>query len=155
MRKLFILLQSIILSVMCYAQDYMVRSTGKSKTGGYIVDVEVSVKKDPKNMARDLALKGALRGVLFRGISSEDGLTDHKPLVQDPNIEQTKSAFFDAFFNEDIYKRYASIVDSSISVMKNKQTKMYEIEATVIVDKESLFHYLEDSNIINGFSDLW
>lgn len=155
MRRLNILLLSIIMGVMCYSQDYMIRSAGKSKTGGYIVDVEVSVKKDPKNTAQDLALKSALKGVMFRGISSEDGLTDHKPLIQDPNIEQTKSAFFDAFFNENTYKRYASIVGSSLSTMKNKQTKMYEIEATVIVDKESLLHYLEESNIINGFSDLW
>lgn len=145
----------LMVFVSGFAQDYQIRSAGKSKTGGYIVDVSAFEKKNPKNLANDIAMKSALKGVMFRGISSEDGLTDHKPLVSDPNVEQTKSAFFDAFFRENTYKRFASVIEASLSSLKNKQTKMYEIQATVIVDKEGLLHYLEESNIINGFSDLW
>lgn len=155
MKRLGILMAFLMVCIYGFSQDYQIRSAGKSKTGGYIVDVEAFVKKDPKNTASDIAMQCALKGVMFRGVSSENGLTDHKPLVEDPNVEQTKSSFFNAFFSENIYKRYASIVKSSLSTMKNKKTKMYEIEATVIVDKESLVHYLEESNIINGFSDLW
>lgn len=155
MRRLTILLFSFMICVVGFAQDYQIRSAGKSKTGGYIVEVEAYVKKDPKNTAMDIALKSAVRGVMFRGVMSANGLTDHKPLIQDPSVEHNKAAFFDAFFNEGLYKRYATVVDSSLSTMKNKQTKMYEIEATVIVDKEALLQYLEESDIINGFSDLW
>jgi hypothetical protein len=39
--------------------------------------------------------------------------------------------------------------------MKNKQTKMFDNEATVIVKKEELQHFLEESGIIKGFSNLW
>ena len=67
----------------------------------------------------------------------------------------TKGEFFKAFWDEGGYKRDASIVPSSLSVMKNKQTKMTEVSATVMVDKESLQHYLEESQVIDGFSNLW
>lgn len=155
MNRLKFLFSLLLICAFGYAQEYQVKSAGKSKNGGYIVAVEVYSKKDPKNMARELALKSALKGVMFRGISSEDGLTDHKALIQDPNTEQTKSAFFNAFFSEDTYKKYATLIEPSLSSLKNKKTKMYETRATVIVDKEPLLRYLEESNIINGFSDLW
>lgn len=155
MKRVIYMIVLLMIGVFGQAQEYQVKSGGKSKTGGYITDVEVFVKKDPKNSARELAMKSALRGVMFRGLQSEDGLTDHKPLIQDATVEQTKSAFFNAFFNEDTYKRYATVIDSSLSTIKNKKTKMYEVSATVIVDKESLLHYLEESNIISGFSELW
>lgn len=155
MKKLTILFFFIMICVMSFAQDYQIRNAGTSKTGSYIVEVESYVKKDPKNKALDIALQNAVRGVMFRGVTSANGFTAYKPLIQDPGIESAKSAFFDAFFSEGQYKRFASLVGSSLSSIKNKQTKMYEIEATVIVNKEALIKYLEESNIINGFSDLW
>lgn len=155
MKKLTILLFSIMFCAMGFAQEYQIRSAGKSKTGGYIVEVEAFVKKDPKTTAIDIALESAVRGVMFRGVMSTNGFTDHKPLIQDPAVEQNKATFFNAFFREGLYKRYATLVGSSLSTIKNKKTKMYEIEATVIVDKEALIKYLEESDIINGFSDLW
>lgn len=155
MKKLTILLFYIMICAVGFAQDYQIRSAGKSKTGGYIVEVETYVKKDPKNTATDLALKSAVKGVMFRGVMSENGLTNHKPLIEDPSVEQNKAAFFEAFFREGTYKRYATLVGSSLSTIKNKQTKMYDIQATVIVDKEGLLKYLEESDIIKGFSDLW
>lgn len=39
--------------------------------------------------------------------------------------------------------------------MKNKQTKMQETTAVVMVDKESLLGYLEESGVVKGFSNLW
>lgn len=143
------------LSILVYGQEYTVRSAGQGNTGNYIVDVTVSSKSKLKTKAEDLVAEYAVRGVLFRGLMAASGYGEQKPLIKDPNIEQTKAEFFRAFFAEGAYKRYTSIVNSSISTMKNKQTKMQETSALVMVDKESLQHYLEESGIIQGFSNLW
>ena len=57
--------------------------------------------------------------------------------------------------SEGAYRRYASIVPSSLTVMKNKQTKSYETAATVMIDQRGLQKYLEESGVIKGFSNLW
>lgn len=136
------------------AQEYTVRSAGQGKARNYLVSVTVSSKKKPK-AAEDLVKEYAVRGVMFRGLMAADGYGEQKPLIKDPNIEQTKADFFTVFFAEGAYKRYASVVASSLSIMKNKQTKMQETTAVVMVDKESLLGYLEESGVVKGFSNLW
>lgn len=153
-RIIFFILFCFIVTI-CKAQEYTVRSAGQGNSGNYLVEVTVSSKKKLTSTAEDLVKEYAVRGVMFRGLMASSGYGEQKPLIKDPNIEQTKAEFFKAFFKEGAYKKYASIVGSSLSTMKNKQTKMQETSATVIVDKESLQHYLEESGIIQGFSNLW
>lgn len=153
-RIIFFILFCLIVTI-CKAQEYTVRSAGQGNSGNYLVEVTVSSKKKLTSTAEDLVKEYAVRGVMFRGLMASSGYGEQKPLIKDPNIEQTKAEFFKAFFNEGAYKKYASIVGSSLSTMKNKQTKMQETSATVMVDKESLQHYLEESGIIQGFSNLW
>lgn len=155
MRRFLISIFVCLTAVMCSAQEYTVRSAGQGNSGSYLVEVTVSSKKKLTSTAEDVVKEYAVRGVLFRGLMASSGYGEQKPLIKDPNVEQTKSSFFKAFFNEGAYKKYASIVGSSLSTMKNKQTKMQETSATVMVDKESLQHYLEESGIIQGFSNLW
>lgn len=140
---------------VCKAQEYTVRSAGQGSEGNYLVEVVVSSKKKLTTKADDLVKEYAVRGVLFRGLMSSTGYGQQKPLITDPDIEQTKAEFFKAFFTEGGYKRYAAVVGSTLSTMKNKQTKMNETSATVMVNKEQLQHYLEESGIIDGFSNLW
>ena len=92
---------------------------------------------------------------MFRGLMASDGYGEQKPLITDPNIQQTKADFFQAFDNEAKYRNFASIVNSSLTSMKNKKTKMIETSAVVMVDKEALQHYLEEAHILKGFSNLW
>lgn len=155
MKRLFFVTLLCFMAVVCHAQEYTVRSAGQGNSGNYLVEVTVSSKKKLTSTAEDLVKEYAVRGVMFRGLMAQSGYGEQKPLIKDPNVEQTKSEFFKAFFKEGAYKRYASIVGSSLSTMKNKQTKMQETTATVMVDKESLQHYLEESGIIQGFSNLW
>lgn len=155
MKKFLLFTLFSLVVTFCKAQDYTVRSAGQGKSGNYLVEVTVSSKKKLTSAAEDLVKEYAVRGVMFRGLMASSGYGEQKPLIKDPSIEQTKADFFKAFFNEGEYKRYASIVGSSLSTMKNKQTKMQETSATVMVDKESLLHYLEESGIIQGFSNLW
>ena len=92
---------------------------------------------------------------MFRVMTAAKGYSAQPPLINDPSIEQTKKEFFEAFWRENGYSRYASIVPSSMTVMKNKQTKMTETSALVTVSKELLQKELEDNGIIQGFSNLW
>ena len=73
---------------------------------------------------------------MFRGIAAAKEYSAQPPLIKDPSVEQTKSEFFEAFWRENGYSRYASIVPSSMTVMKNKQSKMTETSALVTVSKE-------------------
>lgn len=71
------------------AQEYTVRSAGQGKAENYLVSVTVSSKKKPK-AAEDLVKEYAVRGVMFRGLMAADGYGEQKPLIKDPNIEQTR-----------------------------------------------------------------
>ena len=137
------------------AQEYYVKSAGQGQGGRYLVAVTVNVKKKLPSTAEDLVMKYAVQGVMFRGLMASDGYGEQKALITDPTVEQTKADFFQAFNNEGKYRNFASIVNSSLTSMKNKKTKMIETSAVVMVDKEALQHYLEEAHIIKGFSNLW
>lgn len=155
MQKILFTLAFLLIGMTVNAQEYTIRSAGQGKSGNYLVKVVVSTKNKQAKEAEDLVKRYAVHGVIFRGLMAADGYGEQKPLINDPNVENTKSEFFKAFWNEGAYKKYASTVQSSLTTMKNKQTKMTETSATVMVDKESLQHYLEESGIIQGFSNLW
>lgn len=152
-RQLLLFAFIVMAALTCHAQgEYTITGTGQGKNGAYFVKITAVIKKVKD--AKDILLRDAVHGVLFRGFMNDtDGGTNQKPLVTDPNVEQTKAEFFNAFFNEKKYERYASMTPSSLSSVKVK--KGYEVSALFLVDKESLQHYLEESGIIKGFSNLW
>ena len=111
--------------------------------------------KDVEIVDLDLVRQYAVYGVMFRGVAAANGYSGHPALIKDPNVEQTKKAWFDAFCNEGGYRRYVSITPSSLSVLKNKQSKMTETSALVTVSVNELRQYLEKEGIIKGLSNLW
>jgi len=155
MKKTLLLLAFCLSALLVGAQDFSVVSAGQGQGGRYLVKVTVNVKKKLPTSAEDLVMRYAVEGVMFNGLMAADGYGEQKPLIKNPDVKQTKAEFFEAFNREGAYKRYASIVPASLTSMKNKKTKMIETSATVLVDKESLQHYLEESKIIEGFSNLW
>lgn len=160
--KMFFAKKIILSFILCClamanvcAQEYSITSGGQGKNGRYLVRVTLKTKAKKSELNAENLLKHyAVHGVMFRGIASTEGFGEQKPLVCDPNLEQVKSDFFNAFFAEESYKRYASIVESSMSSTKLSK-KTYEVTALLLVDKESLQNYLEKSGIIEGFSNLW
>ncbi|MBO5537971.1 MAG: hypothetical protein J5971_02850 [Prevotella sp.] len=155
MKKLLLWSILCLVCVMTKAQSYTVTSAGTADGGRNLVHVVVTSKKNLKVSSEDAVKQYAVRGVLFDGIAAAEGYGAQTAIVKDPNVEQTKKAFFDAFWKEGAYKRYAALVPATLTVMKNKQIKAYETQATVIVDKAGLQKYLEESGIIKGFSNLW
>ena len=137
------------------AQEFYVNNAGLGQGGKFMVGVTVNVKKKLPSSAEDLVMRYAVEGVMFNGLMAAQGYREQKPIITDPDVKLTKADFFDAFNREGAYKRFATIVPSSLTSMKNKKTKTIETTATVIVDQEALRHYLEESGIIKGFSNLW
>ena len=155
MKKVLVSLVLLMCCMIAPAQEYYVQSAGQGQGGRYLVSVTVNVKKKLPTSAEDLVMKYAVQGVMFRGLMAAEGYGEQKPLITDPTIQQTKADFFQAFDNEAKYRNFASIVNSSLSSMKNKKTKMIETTAVVMVDKEALQHYLEEAHVLKGFSNLW
>ena len=136
-------------------QDFSVMSDGQGHNGEYIVIVVVSTKKNPAKEAENLVKEYAVRGVMFRGVAPYKEHPGQKPLIGDPAVEQVKGKELQAFWREKLYLNYAILQPQSLSVMKNKQTKMYETTARLTINKELLIKWLEDNGIIQGFSNLW
>jgi uncharacterized protein YxeA len=155
MKKTLLLLTFCLSALIASAQEFYVSSAGTAADGSYLVSVKVSAKKKEFTSAQDMVMRYAVDGVMFNGLTNAQGQTSQKPLIKDPDVRVTKPEFFQAFYNEKAYTRYCSIVPSSLVSMKNKQTKKIETTATVVVNKEQLQHYLEESGIIKGFSTLW
>lgn len=155
MKKFALTLMLAFSCTFANAQEYTLQSEGVDNSGNYVVRIVVSTKKKPAKAAEYLVRQYAVHGVMFRGIAAAKEYSAQPPLIKDPGIEQTKREFFEAFWRENGYTRFASIVPSSLTVMKNKQSKMTETSALVTVSKELLQKYLEDNGIIQGFSNLW
>lgn len=155
MKTVLLAITFFVFCVCANAQEYTVQSEGVDNSGNYVVRIVVSTKKNPSKSAEDLVRMYAVHGVIFRGVAAANDYSAQPPIVKDPSVEQTKKAFFDAFWHENGYSRYASIVPYSLSVMKNKQSKMNETSALVVVSKDLLKQYLEENGIVQGFSNLW
>jgi hypothetical protein len=155
MKKLLLLSIFSLICALSWAQEYTITSAGQGNGGKYLVQITVNTDKKPSGSAEDLVMHYAVHGVLFRGVMSTDGYDEQKAIIKDPNVEDTKSDFFDAFWREKQYKKFATIVPSSLSVLKNKQIKKYETSAMLTIDKEALQQYMETSGVIKGFSNLW
>lgn len=153
MKKILLFLL-LFCAISAIAEEYTLTSSTQGKDGNYLVDLTLSTKKVKANL-NDIVMQCAVHGVMFRGFAGSGDATSQKPLISDPNIEQTKVEFFTAFNNEGAYKRYASIIPGSMSIVKNKKLKCQEVTAKVIIKKESLVKYLETNGIIQGFSNLW
>ncbi len=155
MKKVLITFLLFIGCIIVNAQEYTVQSEGVDNNGNYVVRIVVSTKKKPMKEAEELVKRYAVHGVMFRGIAAAKDYSAQPPLIKDPNIENTKKEFFEAFWREKAYNRYASIVPSTLYIIKNKQSKMTETAAQVTISNNLLRKDLEDNGIIQGLSNLW
>lgn len=147
-----LLLFSLIFFVSTASAQYSMLGSGQGKNGAYRLKVSTMVK-DVKS-GKEALKRHAVHGVLFQGFAYEEkGIARQKPLVDDPNAESTKASFFNAFFSEKTYERFVTMVNTSYTSIKVKGG--YEVSGLILVDKESLLHYLEEADIIKGFSNMW
>jgi hypothetical protein len=132
--------------------QYSMIGSGQGKNGTYRLKVSTTVK-DVKS-GKEVLKRYAVHGVLFKGFAyEEEGIARQKPLVNDPNIESEKASFFNAFFSEKKHEQYVTIVNTSYTSIKVKGG--YEVSGLILVDKEKLLNYLEESGVVKGLSNLW
>lgn len=146
----------LFVSLLCNAKgyklpEYNLYGAGQGTNGSYLVKV-TGIFKDAKNRQDELKMC-AVHGVMFRGFGATNGLSTQSPLVSNPNVEDTKADFFNAFFSEGKYRNFCTLRESSMQSIKIKGG--YEVSALILIDKEALIKYLEGAKIIEGFSDLW
>lgn len=161
MKKIFFLLQLLaLLPIAATAQGngyglprYDLASYGIGKEGTYTAKISVYQKKPDKETDRVLR-RCAVHGVIFKGLTADDGGQTQRPMV---SIEQEKknADFFNNFFADDaLCLRYATVIDGSLRVEKVSK-KEYCIHAIVVIKKDDLRHYLEEKHIISSFNDLF
>lgn len=150
---LTILFLALLASTSAYAADwkwdYEIEGEGTGVQDTYLVKVTVISKKATVDDAT--LRKCAIHGVLFRGFESKEYRQQQKPMAKDADKDQQYKAYFEDFFNKDL-KPFASVVDDSRQLrMKNKK---YHVSATIVVNKETLRHRLEDDGIIKRLNDI-
>jgi hypothetical protein len=132
---------------------YEIEGVGEGSEGTYLVKIW-SYSRKP-NIAIEQAKKNAVHAIIFQGYVGNFRIASQPPLVKDPGIEDSKSDFFDPFFeNGGYYMKYVSISnDGSISAEDRiKIDKEYKIGVIVSVRKDLLRKDLENAGIIKSLS---
>lgn len=131
--------------------DYNIECAGVTAKEGYSL-VKVWVYSS-NNKPDDSALKNAaVHGILFRGISPQDGCQALPPLAGSLQAYEQHADYFNAFFEKGgSYLSYASVVPASYEAVKLSK-KRYKMGAKVMVSKDQLRRDLEKAGIIKGLS---
>lgn len=173
MRKIFrcfLFLASIIVLASCSATRqatadkqtltwrYEIEPTSGQATQGSILVKVWSYSKD-KNIAQSQAGKNAVHGVLFKGVAAlNDGasrIPAQRPIVTDPNAENTHADFFKTFFADGgKYMKYVNFVNNGIPAAGDiiKIRNEYKIGIKVSVSKDALRKEMEADGIIQSLS---
>lgn len=156
MKKLYylfiFLLGSLFLSCSTQKVDpliyatYETRAVASENAGSYLLRVQG--KGVTKKMARENALKQAVRDVIFTDVHVAYG--DHKPLMRlitDPSVETKNQRFFDAFFSND--GGYLEFVRSTKSDEEHySDGAKNTVILNVIVERAALRDYLKNEGFI-------
>lgn len=128
---------------------YEIVSAGEGQQGVYKIKVWAFSKK-PK-VSEDLFKKYAVHGVLFKGIPAYKRTSEKKPLIMDPEAKDTYHDFFQTFFTDGgDYQNFAQFTSGTPEIIQvGKENK---IGMVVLVQKDELRKYLEDSGIIKALN---
>ncbi len=148
------LLLALTVAISARCQDYDLRMAGQGDGGKYYVKITTVLDKKQNKTALDFVKRLTVDGVMFRGVASAKGYPSQSPLIKDTSVKARKSEFFDAFWNEQQYLNFVNLENESVVVTKLPKKK-FEVTARLLVDKEALLQFLEDSGIVEGFGNLW
>lgn len=133
---------------------YEVECAGVGKEGTYMIKVW-SYSKKPQ-VAMEQSKKNAVHAIIFQGFAGGgQGCTAQKPLTNNPNLEQEKADYFEAFFADGgKYMKYVSTAnDGAIGAGDRvKVGKEYKVGVIVTVAKDNLRKDLEAAGIIKSLS---
>ena len=134
---------------------YDIRCASEARQGTYYVTIGSIVRKT--DLAITQSQKNAVHAVLFKGYpnNKENGCKGQKPLIRNINVYENNKEFFDDFFNLNEKTSgydYMRFVQGSGTVTKSVKInrKEYKMEVEVVVSKDELRKYLEQSKIIRS-----
>ena len=132
---------------------YEIEGVQQGVPGTYLIKVW-SYSKKP-DVAIDQAKKNAVHGIIFRGYAGTGRVSGQSPLTNNPNIEEEKADFFDAFFADGgKYMKFVSLTNDGAVAAEDRMKvgKEYKIGVLISVRKEELRKDLENAGIIKGLS---
>ena len=132
---------------------YEIEAVQQGVAGTYLIKVW-SYSKKP-DVAIDQAKKNAVHGIIFRGYAGTDRVPGQSPLTNNPNIEEEKADFFDAFFADGgKYLKFVSVTNDGAVAAEDRMKvgKEYKVGVLISVRKEELRKDLENAGIIKGLS---
>lgn len=124
-----------------------------ASNGDCIVSIqETGISRDA---ATDAALKSAVYQLLFVGLqgSPDNRIQPTPALINNANVQQEKSSYFNSFFKDGTYKDYVEVLPGSVPTVA-RLAKGYKVTLTIVLKKESLRKKLESDNIIKSLSNV-
>jgi hypothetical protein len=132
---------------------YEIEGVQQGVSGTYLIKVW-SYSKKP-DVAIEQAKKNAVHGIVFRGYAGNSRLPGQSALVTNPNIEEEKADFFDAFFADGgKYMKFVSLTNDGAVAAEDRMKvgKEYKVGVLISVRKEDLRKDLENAGIVKGLS---
>jgi hypothetical protein len=132
---------------------YEIEAVQQGVAGTYLIKVW-SYSKKP-DVAIEQAKKNAVHGIIFRGYAGTDRVPGQSALTNNPNLQDEKADFFDAFFADGgKYLKFVSLTNDGAVAAEDRMKvgKEYKIGVLISVRKEELRKDLENAGIIKGLS---
>lgn len=161
--KIFGLLFLLFFSSFCFSQisntqirnwKYELEGVRTGTKGTYLVKVYIYSKKPKVDF--ELAKKMAVHGVIFKGFSGRTGMMGQPPLTNNPNLEEEKSEFFNAFFTTNgKYSKFINLSSDQVGPGDRIRVskKLYKTGIIMSINKDALRADLENAGILKGLSD--
>ena len=137
-------------------KQYHVETMGVGNDGTYLIKVTNYFKTADERTYLEGLKKDAVHCVIYHGIPAGNGSIKQPALLNsDTKVEGNEEAL-NNFFEQGLYNNYInSIVNSSKTIVKMKDSKDYKISVTLSVNKDELRQYLIDNNIIKPLNFLF
>ena len=163
MKRIYLLFFLLAVAVICvdakknnnqsYDYELEMSSSFPSATAGYVVFKVWSFGKEKHLLTKDVCMRNAIHGVLFKGIVAPDTGAQGNVDALIPGGNETDKKFFDEFFNSGEYMKYIQATNrggiQAGDVMKISN-KIYKVGMLVQVNLSALRKRMEDAGIIKS-----
>ncbi len=155
MKKLVLFLSAAFLSLVCMAStsnkkteqwQYEIECAGVGAQGTYLV--KVYSYSNNRKKAQQQAVKNAVHGVLFKGVTGKGGECNSQRPLAKANIANQHEEFFKRFFDKG--GEYAKYASATSSVETSKTGTTFKVGVVVSVQKDQLRKDLEEAGILKS-----
>lgn len=136
-----------------YEYELETSTSFPSATSGHVVFKVWSYGKEKNLLTKDVCMRNAIHGILFKGLVAPDSGTQGNVNALVPGGYETDKKFFDEFFNSGEYMKYIQLTNrggiQAGDVMKIS-SKIYKVGMLVQVNLNALRKRMEDAGVIKS-----